>query len=48
MTTQTYENLSASRHQYRINGTENWAAGLYWLKISTTKGSTIKKVMKID
>ena len=48
MTTQNYENLSASRHEYRINEVENWATGLYWLKISTAKGSTMKKVMKID
>ncbi len=48
MANQTYENLSASRHEYRINGTENWAKGLYWLKISTEKGTTMKKVMKID
>ena len=48
MTTQKYENLSEARHEYRINGTENWTKGLYWLKISTAKGSTVKKVMKID
>ena len=48
MTTQNYENLAASRHEYRINEVENWATGLYWIKISTAKGNTMKKIMKIE